>query len=59
MKEIADLLFNYGVGIACIVYLMYFHNTTMKEMLKTLESIANRLTAIETILDINDKKEKE
>ena len=26
MKEIADLLFNYGVGIACVGYLIYFPN---------------------------------
>lgn len=57
MKDIADLFFNYGVGIACVVYLIYFQNTTMKEMLQTLSSINNRLTAIETKIDeIDDKK---
>lgn len=56
MKDIADLFFNYGVGIACIVYLIYFQNTTMKEMLQTLSSINNRLTAIETKIDEIDEK---
>ena len=56
MKEIADLIFNYGVGIVCVVYLIYFQNTTMKEMLRTLGNMDNRLTAIETKLDIDDKK---
>lgn len=57
MKDIADLFFNYGVGIACVVYLIYFQNTTMKEMLQTLSTINNRLTAIETKIDeIDDKK---
>lgn len=56
MKEIADLIFNYGIGIACVAYLIYFQNTTMKEMLKTLGNIDNRLTAIETKLDKDDKK---
>lgn len=56
MKEIADLIFNYGIGIACVVYLIYFQNTTMKEMLVTLSNINNRLTAIETKIDEIDKK---
>ena len=57
MKDIADLIFNYGVGIACVVYLIYFQNTTMKEMLQTLTNINTRLTAIETKIDeIDDKK---
>ena len=58
MKEIADLIFNYGVGIVCVAYMIYFQNTTMKEMLRTLGNMDNRLTAIETHLDINDKDEK-
>lgn len=58
MKEIADLIFNYGTGIVCVAYMIYFQNTTMKEMLKTLGNMDNRLTAIETHLDINDKNDK-
>lgn len=58
MKEIADLIFNYGVGIVCVAYMIYFQNTTMKEMLRTLGNMDNRLTAIETHLDINEKDEK-
>lgn len=58
MKEIADLIFNYGVGIVCVAYMIYFQNTTMKEMLRTLGNMDNRLTAIETHLDINDKDVK-
>lgn len=56
MKEIADLIFNYGVGIACVVYLIYFQSTTMKEMLSTLSNINTRLTAIETKIDEIDEK---
>lgn len=56
MKEFADLIFNYGVGIACVVYLIYFQSTTMKEMLQTLSNINNRLTAIETKIDEIDEK---
>ena len=56
MKEIIDLIYNYGIGIICVAYMFYFQNTTMKEMLKTLSNMDTRLTAIETHLDIDDKK---
>lgn len=59
MKEIADLIMNYGLGIICVVYMIYFQNTTMKEMIKTLGSIDNRLITIETHLNINKKEDKE
>ena len=59
MKEIADLMMNYGLGIICVVYMIYFQNTTMKEMIKTLGSIDNRLITIETHLNINKKEDKE
>lgn len=58
MKEIADLITNYGLGVICVIYMIYFQNTTMKEMLKTLSNMDNRLTAIETHLDIDDKSKK-
>ena len=56
MAKEADLIFNYGVGIACVVYLIYFQNTTMKEMLITLQNINTRLTAIETKIDEIDER---
>lgn len=59
MKEIVDLIYNYGIGLICVAYMIYFQNTTMKEMLKTLGNMDNRLTAIETHLDINDKEKIE
>lgn len=59
MKEIADLIMNYGLGIICVVYMIYFQNTTMKEMIKAMNSIDNRLIAIETHLNINKKEDKE
>ena len=59
MKEIADLIMNYGLGVICVCYMIYFQNTTMKEMLHTLGNMDKRLTAIETHLDIDEEKEKE
>ena len=59
MKEIADLIMNYGLGIICVVYMIYFQNTTMKEMIKAMNSIDNRLITIETHLNIKQKENKE
>lgn len=55
MNEIIQLISNYGIGIVCVAYLIYFQSTTMKEMLTTLNSINERLTLIEN----NMNKEKE
>lgn len=48
MQEIIQMVVDNGIGVACVVYLIYFQSTTMKEMLSTLKSIGERLTAIET-----------
>lgn len=58
MKEVIDLIYNYGIGIICVAYMIYFQNTTMKEMVKTLSNIDKRLIAIETHLDIDNKEDK-
>ena len=58
MEEFLNVIFNYGVGVACVIYLMYFQSTTMKEMLNTLNGINNRLSVIEDKLE-NKKKNKE
>lgn len=47
MGEIVDLIVNNGIGIGCVVYLIYFQSTTMQKMLATLEGINTRLTVIE------------
>ena len=56
MKEILDYVFQYGIGTVCVVYMIYFQNTTMKEMLKTLGGIDKRLSIIEDKMENNSKK---
>lgn len=56
MKEILDYVFQYGIGTVCVIYMIYFQNTTMKEMLNTLNGINARLSIIEDKLE-NKKKE--
>ena len=57
MQEIITLLSNYGIGIVCVAYLIYFQNTTMKSMLDTLEGINTRLTLIEEKLERRENNE--
>lgn len=57
MQDLINLMINNGIGVVCIAYLIYFQATTMKEMLKTLESINNRLTKIETKIEVSREEE--
>lgn len=57
IEDIVNLVTNNGVGIACVIYMIYFQNTTMKEILSTLTAMTERLTAIEIKLDWNKTSE--
>lgn len=46
MEEIANLIMNNGLGIACVAYLIWFQSTTMKEMSSTLNNINTNLTSM-------------
>ena len=54
MEELINLITNNGIGIVCVAYLIYFQLTTMKEMLKTLGSINERLTIIESHIGVKN-----
>ena len=56
MKEILDYVFQYGIGTVCVIYMIYFQNTTMKEMLNTLNGINARLSNIEDKMEHNKKE---
>lgn len=58
MEEIIGLISNYGIGVACVVYLIYFQNTTMKSMLDTLNGINTRLVIIEEKLETRKTKKR-
>ena len=58
MEEIVNIISNYGIGIVCVGYLIYFQSTTMKEMLNTLGSINERLVIIEEKLESKSRKTK-
>lgn len=56
MNEIINIVSNQGVAVGVVIYLIYFQNTTMKEILTTLSSMNTRLSDIETKIGIEGKK---
>lgn len=55
IQSIIDLVINNGLGVVCVIYMIYFQMTTMKEMAQTiskmntsLELITDRLENIES-----------
>ena len=58
LKQLIDYIVQNGIGIICVAYLIYFQSTTMKEMLKTLGTINERLTIIESHVGIKEKIKK-
>lgn len=43
MEEIINIIANYGIGVACILYFMYFNNTTMKQLIETVNKVNESL----------------
>ena len=56
MEELIQAIANYGVGIICVAYLIYFQSTTMKDMNNTLVKMIDTLNGINTRLSIIEDK---
>lgn len=62
MKEIADLVMNYGIGVICIVYFMYFNSTTLKSITNTMSEVKQTLVLLNEKIEnleqrlVKDKK---
>ena len=54
-EEIIKLIVDNGIGVACVVYIMYFNSTTMKEITNTLVEMQKQLVAINTKLGLAKK----
>ena len=39
MTDLIQLIVNNGIGVVCVAYMIYFQNSTMKEMNKTLTEL--------------------
>lgn len=55
MSDIVNLITNNGIGVICVAYLIYFQNTTMKEMVSSLKLINERLAIIEDKIHVKKK----
>ena len=63
VQNIIDLVINNGLGVVCVICMIYFQMTTMKEMSQTiskmntsLELITDRLENIEDHIKENEGK---
>ena len=43
MEEIVNLFVNNGVAVACLIYFMWYNNTTLKEFSNKFEELNNTL----------------
>lgn len=43
MEEIVNLFVNNGVAVACLIYFMWYNNTTLKEFSNKIEEIHRTL----------------
>lgn len=43
MEELVNLFVNNGVAVACLIYFMWYNNTTLKEFSNKFEELNNTL----------------
>lgn len=46
MEEIVNLFVNNGVAVACLIYFMWYNNTTLKEISNKFEELNKTLLKI-------------
>lgn len=66
IKALIDIIVQNGIGIACVIYMIYFQLTTMKEMSGTLnkmntslELLNERMENLENSKKLKSKKGEE
>ena len=52
MDELINAIYNYGIGVICIAYFMYFNSTTLKSITNTMSEVK------QTLVLLNEKIEK-
>lgn len=57
IESLVNIIVNNGIGVVCVGYMIYFQLTTMKEMIRTMDTMCDRLENIEDTLGIKEKKE--
>ena len=46
MEELVNLFVNNGVAVACLIYFMWYNNTTLKEFNNKFEELNKTLTKL-------------
>lgn len=59
MEEIVNIITNNGIGVACVLYFMYFNSTTLKSMTDTMNEVKQSLILFnERLQNIEEKLDK-
>lgn len=59
MEEISNIVANYGIGVACILYFMYFNSTTLRALTSTLSEVKESLILLnEKVSNLEEKYNK-
>lgn len=52
MESIIKIIVESGIAVMCVAYMIYFQNTTMRDMNKTLTAMTGTLQSISDRLEI-------
>lgn len=50
MEEFVNLFVNNGVAVACLIYFMWYNNTTMKSFTEKMETMNESILKVLTLL---------
>ena len=56
MEEMVNIIVNNGIGVACILYFMYFNSTSLKSMTETMNEVKQSLILFNERLENIEKK---
>lgn len=56
MENIVDIIMNNGIGVACIIYFMYFNSTTLNAMTETMNEVKQSLILFNERLENIEEK---
>lgn len=59
MEELVNLFVNNGVAVACLIYFMWYNNTTLKELSDKFDEMNNNIISLITMLQLKNKKESD
>ena len=59
MEDMVNIIVNNGIGVACILYFMYFNSTSLKTMTETMNEVKQSLILFnERLENIEQKLDK-